>query len=87
MLSGKAQDYDHGIAYASLRDLLASVPADDFDDASRVIFGDLLHALDAAVLGQRAGPDRRRRPAARLPARDQVLQQPVPAPADHHRPR
>jgi DNA-binding CsgD family transcriptional regulator len=57
VLSGKAQDYDHGIAYASLRDLLASVPADDFDDASRGIFGDLLQALDAAVLGQRAGPN------------------------------
>ena len=57
MLSGKAQDYDHGIAYASLRDLLASVPADDFDEASRVIFADLLQALDAAVLGQRPAPD------------------------------
>jgi DNA-binding CsgD family transcriptional regulator len=55
VLSGKAQDYDHGIAYASLRDLLASVPAGDLDEASGRIFADLLQALDAAVLGQRAG--------------------------------
>jgi DNA-binding CsgD family transcriptional regulator/tetratricopeptide (TPR) repeat protein len=56
VLSGKAQDYDHGIAYTSLRDLLASVPAADFDDASRAILADLLQALDATVLGQRPGP-------------------------------
>jgi DNA-binding CsgD family transcriptional regulator/tetratricopeptide (TPR) repeat protein len=57
VLSGKAQDYDDGIAYASLRDLLASVPAGDVDEASRVILADLLQALDAAVLGRRPGPE------------------------------
>jgi DNA-binding CsgD family transcriptional regulator len=56
VLSGKAQDYDHGIAYASLRDLLASAPAGELDEASRAVLADLLQALDAAVLGQRAGP-------------------------------
>jgi len=56
VLSGKAQDYDHGIAYASLRGLLASAPAGELDEASRAVLADLLQALDAAVLGQRAGP-------------------------------
>jgi DNA-binding NarL/FixJ family response regulator len=65
-LSGRAQDYDHGIAYASLRDLLASAPAGDFDEASRVLQAELLQALDAAVLGQPADPtgrDSRLQPA------------------------
>jgi DNA-binding CsgD family transcriptional regulator len=57
VLSGKAQDYDHGIAYVGLRDLLASKPAGEFDEASRAILAELLQALDAAVLGQRAGSD------------------------------
>ena len=56
VLSGKAQDYDHGIAYASLRDLLASVPATEYDEASRAIFADLQQALDGAVLGQQTAP-------------------------------
>jgi len=52
ILSGKAQEYDHGIANASLRDLLASALYDDFDETSRAEFTNLLATLDAAVLGQ-----------------------------------
>ncbi len=62
VLSGKAQDYDHGIAYASLRDLLGSV-ADDFDGPSRAAFAELQQALDTAVLGERDGRRARSHPS------------------------
>jgi DNA-binding CsgD family transcriptional regulator/tetratricopeptide (TPR) repeat protein len=51
ILSGKAQEYDHGIANASLRDVLASARYDDFDETSRAEFTSLLATLDAAVRG------------------------------------
>lgn len=55
VLRGRAQDYDHGIAYSSLRDLLGSAGTDDFDDQSSVVYADLLRALDSSVLGQPTG--------------------------------
>ncbi len=58
VLSGKAQDYDHGIAYASLRDLLASAAEEEFDEPSRADLSELRRALDAAVLGERDAYDR-----------------------------
>src|SRR5262249_27245761 len=42
ILSGKAQEYDQGIAYASLRDLLSSAAKDDFDEPSRADLDDLM---------------------------------------------
>jgi DNA-binding CsgD family transcriptional regulator len=70
VLAGKAQDYDHGIAYASLRDRLASAVPEDFDEASRVLLADVQSALDGAVLGQRAGaPGVRAQPAFLLATR------------------
>lgn len=52
ILSGKAQEYDHGIAYASLRDLLSSAAKDDFDERSRANLDDLMKVLDATILSQ-----------------------------------
>jgi DNA-binding CsgD family transcriptional regulator/tetratricopeptide (TPR) repeat protein len=57
ILSGKAQEYDHGIAHASLRDLLASAASEDFDESSQTDLSDLLRMLDAAVLGERGDPN------------------------------
>jgi len=58
ILSGKAQEYDHGIANASLRDLLGSAVHDDFDEASQTDFASLLTTLDAAAFGQNSNSDR-----------------------------
>lgn len=65
ILSGKAQEYDHGIANATLRDVLASARYDDFDEQSRTEFASLLERLDAAVLGdgREAGQFQRAQPA------------------------
>lgn len=65
VLNGKAQEYDHGIAHASLRDLLASAVGEDFDQPSRADLGDLLRVLDTAVPGERGDEDQgaRVRPA------------------------
>jgi DNA-binding CsgD family transcriptional regulator len=65
ILSGKAQEYDHGIAHATLRDVLASALYDDFDEASQAEFTSLLATLDAAVLGVSgdAGQAERAQPA------------------------
>ncbi len=57
ILSGKAQEYDHGIANASLRDVLASALQDDFDETSRADFTALLTTLDAGVLRQISSSD------------------------------
>ncbi len=55
VLNGKAQEYDYGIAHASLRDLLASAAGGEFNEPSRAHLTELLQTLDAAVLGQRGG--------------------------------
>src|ERR1700742_4126305 len=44
VLSGRAQDFDQGITYATLRDVLASVAADDFEEPSRASLCDLLRS-------------------------------------------
>lgn len=64
-LSGRAQDYDHGVAYASLRDLLATALTEEFTDASRADLSQLVRALDAAVFDERGDPNRnvQRQPA------------------------
>ena len=50
ILSGKAQEYDHGIAYASLRDLLSSAAKDDFDENCQADLDDLIHVLNVTIL-------------------------------------
>jgi DNA-binding NarL/FixJ family response regulator len=68
VLSGKAQDYDHGIAYATLRDLLASA-AEDFDEPSREALAALQRALDAAILGRQDAQRPRPHPSYLLTTR------------------
>lgn len=55
ILSGRAQEYDHGIAHASLRDLLSSAMPDDYDEASRAALGSVLTALDVTAFA--SGPE------------------------------
>jgi DNA-binding NarL/FixJ family response regulator len=55
VLRGKSQDYDHGVAYVGLRDILNSAATDDFDPSSRTEFNLLLETLDGAASGQRGG--------------------------------
>jgi DNA-binding CsgD family transcriptional regulator/tetratricopeptide (TPR) repeat protein len=50
VLFGRAHSYDRGIAYASLRDQLASAVAEDFG-ADRDELEELIGELDAAMLG------------------------------------
>lgn len=57
ILSGKAQEYDHGIAHSSLRDILASTADEEINDTCRADLGELVAALDSAVLGQPSSPD------------------------------
>lgn len=57
ILRGKAQEYDHGIAHSSLRDILASAADEEINEACRADLGELLSALDGAVLGQPSNPD------------------------------
>jgi DNA-binding CsgD family transcriptional regulator/tetratricopeptide (TPR) repeat protein len=57
ILSGKAQEYDHGIAHSSLRDILASTADDDINEACRADLAELVRALDSAVLGQSTGAE------------------------------
>ena len=52
ILSGRAQEYDHGVAYATLRDLLASASVEDFDENTRALHAQLLQALEAALPGR-----------------------------------
>ena len=49
LLRGRAQDFDQGISYATLRDVLTSAAADDFAEPSRASLSDLLQALDASA--------------------------------------
>jgi DNA-binding CsgD family transcriptional regulator/tetratricopeptide (TPR) repeat protein len=57
ILSGKAQEYDHGIAHSSLRDILASTADDDINETCRADLAELVRALDSAVLGQPSAPE------------------------------
>jgi DNA-binding NarL/FixJ family response regulator len=57
ILRGKAQEYDHGIAHSSLRDILASTADNEINDACRADLDELILALDNAVLGQPSSPD------------------------------
>ncbi len=57
ILSGKAQEYDHGIAHSSLRDILASTADDDINESCGADLGELIRALDSAVLGQPSAPE------------------------------
>ncbi len=52
VLSGRAHDYDQGVAYASLRDQLASATSQELDADARAELEQLVRALDAAVLGR-----------------------------------
>ncbi len=52
VLSGRAHEYDHGVAYASLRDQLASAPSQELDTTTTQEVEQLHRALDAAALGR-----------------------------------
>lgn len=65
VLSGRAQDYDHGVAYSTLKDLLALVSPDRLDHDGREALAAVLGAVDDAVLGDPSvtgGHDRAQRP-------------------------
>jgi DNA-binding CsgD family transcriptional regulator/tetratricopeptide (TPR) repeat protein len=57
ILAGKAQEYDHGIAHSSLRDILASTADEDINETCRADLAELVRALDTAVLGQPSTPE------------------------------
>ena len=71
ILSGRAQDYDQGITYATLRDVVASAATGDFEETSRESLSDLLRALDtsAASSSRGSGDGARFQPAHLLVAR------------------
>jgi DNA-binding CsgD family transcriptional regulator len=48
VLAGRAQEYDAGLVYASLRDILASTNRDALDTPTHTNLDDLLRATDAA---------------------------------------
>lgn len=56
ILSGKAQEYDHGIAHSSLRDILASAAGEELNEDCQAELDELVRALDGAVLGQQPAP-------------------------------
>lgn len=51
VLSGRAQDYDHGVAYSALKDVLASLDRAVSPPAAAADLQDLVKATDQAVLG------------------------------------
>lgn len=50
VLSGRAQDYDHGLAYSALQDLLASLPRAAAGPGPAADLDALVEAIDRAVL-------------------------------------
>jgi len=49
VLGGRAHDYDAALAYASLKDVVASVPLDQLDPPTAAALDELVVAADGAV--------------------------------------
>lgn len=56
VLSGRAHDYDRGVAYSSLKDVLASASHRDLDGLSASSLKQLLEAIDRVVLDGKTEP-------------------------------
>ena len=69
VLSGRAQDYDHGVAFSALKDLLASLPRDTAGPGPTADLDALLDATDRVVLGRPEPDEERARPPYALATR------------------